>query len=72
MSGWPDVPQLDKLTSDWLRATDQAKRKQIADEVQRVPLAEVTCVPWGEWFQPTAFRTELHGILKFAARCSGT
>jgi peptide/nickel transport system substrate-binding protein len=65
--GWPDVPQLDKLTSDWLRATDQTKRKQIADEIQRVALAEVTYVPWGEWVQPTAFRKEVQGILKFVA-----
>jgi peptide/nickel transport system substrate-binding protein len=65
--GWPDVPQLEKLTADWLRTTDQAKRKQLADEIQRVALAEVTYVPWGEWFQPTAFRKEVQGILRFAA-----
>src|SRR5919201_3270369 len=34
--GWPDIPQLDKLVTDWLRATDQMKLKQLADEVQKV------------------------------------
>jgi peptide/nickel transport system substrate-binding protein len=65
--GWPDVPSLEKLTTDWVRASDQAKRKQIADEIQKAALGEVTYVPWGEWFQPTAFRKEVEGILKFVA-----
>jgi len=65
--GWPDVPQLDKLTTDWVRATEPAKRKQIAEEVQKVALREVTYVPWGEWFQPTAFRKNVQGALKFTA-----
>ncbi len=65
--GWPDIPQLEKLTTDWVRATDQTKRKQIADVVQKVALSEVAYVPWGEWFQPTAFRKNVQGILKFTA-----
>jgi peptide/nickel transport system substrate-binding protein len=65
--GWPNIPQLDKLTTDWVRATDQTKRKQIADEVQKVALGEVAYVPWGEWFLPTAFRKNVQGILKFTA-----
>jgi peptide/nickel transport system substrate-binding protein len=43
--GWPDVPQLEKLVTDWVHATDEAKRQQLADEVQRVALSEVTYVP---------------------------
>jgi ABC-type dipeptide transport system, periplasmic component len=65
--GWPDIPQLEKLITDWVRATDQAKRKQIADEVQKVALSEVAYVPWGEWFSPTAYRKNVQGVLKFGA-----
>jgi peptide/nickel transport system substrate-binding protein len=65
--GWPDIPQLEKLVTDWVRATDQTKRKHLADEVQKVALSEVTYVPWGEWVQPTAFRKNVRGILKFGA-----
>jgi peptide/nickel transport system substrate-binding protein len=65
--GWPDVPQLEKLVTDWVRATDQTKRKQLADEVQKVALSEVTYVPWGEWVQPTAFRKNVRDVLKFGA-----
>jgi peptide/nickel transport system substrate-binding protein len=65
--GWPDVPELDKLTTDWVRATDPTKRKQIAEEIQKIALSEVTYVPWGEWVQPTALRKNVHGVLKFTA-----
>jgi peptide/nickel transport system substrate-binding protein len=65
--GWPDIPQLDKLVTDWVRATDQTKRKQLADDIQKIALDEVAYVPLGEWFQPTAFRTSVQGILKFTA-----
>jgi peptide/nickel transport system substrate-binding protein len=65
--GWPDIPQLEKLTTDWVRATDQPKRKQIAEDIQKVALGEVAYVPWGEWFLPTAFGKNVQGVLKFTA-----
>ena len=65
--GWPEVPQLERLTTDWVRATDDTKRKQLANEVQRVALDEVTYVPWGEWVQPTAFRRNVRDVLRFGA-----
>src|SRR5215471_8236613 len=65
--GWPEVPQLEKLVTDWVRAADEAKRLRLADEVQRIALSEVTYVPWGEWSQPTAFRRSVRDVLKFAA-----
>jgi len=45
--GWPTIPQLEKLTTDWLRAPDRAKHKQLANDIQKVALGEVTYVPWG-------------------------
>jgi peptide/nickel transport system substrate-binding protein len=65
--GWPEIPQLEKLITDWVRATDQGRRKALAEEVQKVALEEVAYVPWGEWFLPTAFRRNVQGILKFIA-----
>lgn len=65
--GWPDIPELERLITDWVRATDQTKRKQLADEIQKVTLREVPYVPWGEWFQPTAYRKNVQGVLKFGA-----
>jgi peptide/nickel transport system substrate-binding protein len=65
--GWPDVPQLEQLAKDWLRATDQRGRKLLADEIQKVALNEVTYVPFGQWFQPTAFRKNVRDVIKFVA-----
>jgi len=65
--GWPNVPQLEKLGIDWVRAKDPAKRKQLAAEIQRLALSEVTYVPWGEWVQPTVFRKNVRDVLKFGA-----
>jgi peptide/nickel transport system substrate-binding protein len=65
--GWPDIPQLEKLAADWVRETDQPKRKQLADEIQKVALSEVSYVPWGEWTLPTALRKNVRDVLKFDA-----
>ena len=69
--GWPDIPQLEKLVTEWVRATDQTKREQLADEVQKVALSEGTYVPWGEWLQPTACRKSVRDILRFGAPVFG-
>ena len=65
--GWPDVPELEKLITEWVRAPDEAKRLRLADEVQRVALSEVTYVPWGQWLQPTASRRSVRDVPKFLA-----
>jgi peptide/nickel transport system substrate-binding protein len=65
--GWPDIPQIEKLVTDWVSATDEPKRLRLADEVQRIALSEVTYVPWGEWSQPTALRKNVRGVLRFGA-----
>jgi peptide/nickel transport system substrate-binding protein len=65
--GWPDIPQLEKLITDWVRATEPTRRKQLAEEIQKIALDEVAYVPWGEYLLPTAFRKNVQGILKFIA-----
>jgi peptide/nickel transport system substrate-binding protein len=65
--GWPDVPELEKLITDWVRARDEPRRERLADEVQRIALSEVTYVPWGQWSQPTAFRKNVRDVLMFGA-----
>ena len=65
--GWPEIPQLERLITEWVRASDQPRRKQLADEIQKIALEEVAYVPWGEWMSPTAHRKNVQGILKFIA-----
>src|SRR5215469_11248657 len=65
--GWPDVPELERRVTEWVRATDEPKRQWLADEIQRVALDEVTYVPWGQWRQPTAASRRVQDVPKFAA-----
>ena len=37
--GWPKIPQLETLITEWLRASNQTKRKEIADLIQKSLLA---------------------------------
>jgi peptide/nickel transport system substrate-binding protein len=64
--GWPNVPELDKLRAEWVRATEPAKKKQIADQIQQIAYDEVPYVLWGQFRQPTAFRKKVQGVLNFA------
>ena len=65
--GWPCIPELEKLRADWMRATDPARRKQIAEQIQVVAYDEVPYVPWGQYMQPTAYRKAVRGVLRFPA-----
>jgi len=65
--GWPEIPEIEKLVTDWVRESDEAKRLRLADEIQRVAFSEVPYVPWGQWSQPTALRKSVRDVLKFAA-----
>ena len=59
--------RLPALRREWIRATDTAKRKQIADQVQTLAYDEVPYVPWGQYTQPTAYRKNVRGVLTFPA-----
>jgi peptide/nickel transport system substrate-binding protein len=64
--GWPDIPDLDRLRTDWVRATDPAQKKRIAEQIQQIAYDEVPYVLWGQFKQPTAFRKKVQGVLNFA------
>jgi peptide/nickel transport system substrate-binding protein len=61
--GWPNVPQIEKLGPDWLRTTDQTKRKQLTDEIQKIALD--TCP--GENGSSQRYFEKRTGCLKFGA-----
>jgi peptide/nickel transport system substrate-binding protein len=65
--GWPENGRIEELKIQWVRATDAAKQKQLAEEIQRVALDEVMYVPFGQWVSPTAFRKSVQGFLQFPA-----
>ncbi|HJQ57138.1 MAG TPA: ABC transporter substrate-binding protein [Vineibacter sp.] len=58
-AGWPCDEKMEKLRDDFARATDPAKKKAIAEEVQTYNLQAVTHVQLGEWFNVTAIRKNI-------------
>ena len=61
--GWPCDERLEKLRDAWARASEPAKQKEIATELQRVAYDVVPYVNFGQWFLPTAYRKNLQGVI---------
>jgi peptide/nickel transport system substrate-binding protein len=64
--GWPDDPELERLRTAWFDAPDLASQKAVAAQLQMRALETLPCVPLGQLFQPTAFRSDLTDIVKAA------
>jgi peptide/nickel transport system substrate-binding protein len=65
--GWSSSAELEKLRMDWMRATDPAKRKRLAEQIQVVAFDEVPYVTWGQYVQPSVYRKTVRGVLQFPA-----
>jgi len=61
--GWPSDPQIEKLREDWFEAKDAASSKKAAEAVQKRAFEFVPFVPTGQFILPTAYRTNLSGII---------
>jgi len=61
--GWPDMPKLEELRNAWFEAPDLATQKRICDQIQQDVFDEVPFYPLGQLYQPTAYNTNLEGIL---------
>lgn len=57
--GWPTIPELERLRDAWFDAPDEARRKAIATDIQRVAIEEVAYVPLGSYSSFTALRSNL-------------
>jgi peptide/nickel transport system substrate-binding protein len=65
--GWPTSEEMEKLRAAFTREPDPARRRQIAEQVQRLNFEEVLFVPWGQFVVPGAFRKNVQGVLQFGA-----
>jgi len=61
--GWPQDDEIEKLRDAFVRATDFAKQKELATEIQKRAYEVVTYIPTGEWHVPFAYRDNLSGIV---------
>ena len=64
--GWYDSPRMEALRDSWFGAADAASQKAICREMQQLAFQEVPFYPTGVFYQPTAYRAELQGMLKGA------
>ena len=62
--GWPDSPPLEALRAEWLDAESLPAQRAIAMRIQEQAFQDVPYVPLGQFFQPTAWRRSVQGVLK--------
>jgi len=62
--GWSSSPKLEQLRDAWFVAPDVPAQARIGVEMQRQAFVDVPYVPLGVFYQPTAYKKELQGILK--------
>jgi peptide/nickel transport system substrate-binding protein len=62
--GWPDLPQLQTLVESWVDAADLATQQRIAAEIQKEALQQAPFLPEGQYFNKTAHRRNIDGIIK--------
>jgi peptide/nickel transport system substrate-binding protein len=55
---------MEDLASAWIDAPDLDAQRRIAAEMQRLAFVEVPYLPLGQYFQPTAYRRDLEGVLR--------
>ncbi|WP_159992566.1 ABC transporter substrate-binding protein [Roseomonas sp. 18066] len=61
--GWPKSDRLEELRNQWFAAPDLAAQQKVAADIQRQAFVDVPYLPFGQYIQPTAFRSSLTGVL---------
>lgn len=64
--GWPTDERLEALRQEWFDAPDLAAQKKAAEQIQARAFEIVPFLPLGQVFQPTAFRSNITGIVPAA------
>ena len=66
--GWFENAEMERLTAEWLAATDVAAQARLQGEIHALALNEVPSLPLGVYFPKTAYRAELTGVLGGSVR----
>jgi peptide/nickel transport system substrate-binding protein len=61
--GWPTSPEMESLREQWFDAPDPATQKKLAEAIQTQAFIDVPYYPLGIYFVPTAYRSDLTGVL---------
>ncbi len=62
--GWPTSAKLEELRDAWFDAPDLTHQQQLCRELQLQNWVDVPFIPLGQFFQPTAYRRSITGVLK--------
>ncbi|POR51906.1 ABC transporter substrate-binding protein [Bosea psychrotolerans] len=62
--GWPTSLELEQMRSDWFSAPDEGARLDISKRMQVQAFQDLPYIPLGVFYQPTAYRNNLTGVLK--------
>jgi peptide/nickel transport system substrate-binding protein len=62
--GWPESPAIEALRDDWFAAPDLAAQQAVAAKLQARAFQDVPYIPLGQYFAPTAYQSNLTGVLK--------
>jgi peptide/nickel transport system substrate-binding protein len=62
--GWPDDPEMEAMRDRWIDSTDEAERKRLDRQIQARAFETVPFIPLGQYLPPSAWRSNLKGILK--------
>ncbi len=62
--GWPDIPEIETARDEWFDAPNLAAQQAATRKIQQAAFDKVPYVPSGQYFQPTAYRKSLTGVLK--------
>jgi ABC-type transport system substrate-binding protein len=61
--GWPTDEKTEALRAAWFAATDEARRHDLADQIQQRAFEFVPYIPTGQLVGRRAFRQNLAGVL---------
>jgi peptide/nickel transport system substrate-binding protein len=61
--GWPTSPRIEALRSAWLDTGSLDEQRRICAELQMQLWRDVPYIPMGEYWQSTAYRKDLVGVL---------
>lgn len=61
--GWPKSPAIESLRDAWFAAGSEDAQKEIARKLQLQAFQDVPYIPLGQSIAPTAYRTDITGVL---------
>jgi len=64
--GWYDNPRMEQFAEEWLNAGSDADQDRVFDAMQKEALAGVPIITLGQYFPPTAYRSNLKGVVQGA------